>query len=189
MDDFHPLQNVARGKIGSTGDEEPTDQINTMFHLAAAITCEIADNGNPKQRENGFADIYMDDEDKARKILNFYWKYVSGMPKKFNQDFYKAAGTLFAAIIKFMSRNRLKFQQQIMSSQQSRCFTDDMSDKEKEMIVQRREMPNFRASIVTIIGFYQNNKDEGIITKIRKNILKKQRIANRDAYRVSYITI
>ena len=83
-----------------------------------------------------------------------------------------------------MQRNGLVLRQYIQSSQQARRFNNQMTNAEKEAIMQRIEFPNQRVSIFTNIGFFETSKDEGLIKRISDSLFRKQSFVNKDAYKV-----
>ena len=184
-DDFFPLSADSNYELLKPLNMKTKDPIEILKQLTMAVDCNISDGGNPTQRGGAFADEYCDDEDRCRQITNHYYLFIANQPKKLNRSFFKHVGLLFAAILRMMEENNLTFIQQILNKQQARPFRDDMTVEEKEQILQRREYPNHRTSIVTCIGYYENTQDENLIKKIRESITKKQCIMNKNAYRVN----
>ena len=183
-DDYYPLED-AKFFLKNELDRDTMDTEKILEQLTMAISLELPDGGEPKPRQGQFNGIYHDDEQRSRAVMNFYYKYVTGVPKKNFRGLYRGIGKLFAAIMHFLRRNNLVLKQYIQSNQQARRFNDRMTDAEKEAIIQRREFPNQRVSIFTNIGYYENNQDEGLIRRISDSLFRKQSYVNKDAYKVN----
>ena len=182
-DDYYPLKS-AEYFLKSKIDRDTMDTEMILDQLIMATKYELPDGGEPKPRQGAFCQHYPDDEQRSRSVLNFYFKFVCGVPKRNYQGVYKRIGKLFAEIIKFLERNRLVLKQFIQGNQQARRFNEQMTDPERENIIQRKEFPNQRNSIFTTIGFFENTQDEGLIKRISDNLFHKQSCMNRDAYKV-----
>ena len=181
--DYFPLEDP-QFYLKNDLDRDTMDTEKILDQLTMAITFELPDGGDPKPRQGQFCDTYHDDEQRSRAVMNFYYKFICGVPKKNYRGVYQKIGKLFSAIIQFLKRNNLVLRQYIQSSQQARRFTESMTNAEKEDIIQRREFPNQRVSIFTNIGFFESNKDEGLIKRISDALFRKQSYANKDAHKV-----
>ena len=166
-------------------DRNTMDTEKILEQLAMAIALELPDGGDPKPRQGQFNSTYHDDEQRCQAVMNYYYTYVCGVPKKNFRGLYQKIGKLFSTVIQFLQRNNLVLKQYIQSNQQARRFNDRMTDAEKEAIIQRREFPNQRVSIFTNIGYYENVQDEGLIRRISDSLFRKQSYVNRDAYKVT----
>ena len=182
-DDYYPMKDAGY-YLKNKMDRDTMDTELILEQLTTAIRYEIPDGGDPKPRQGAFCQHYPDDEQRSRSVLNYYFKFVCGVPKKNNQGIFKRVGKLFSEIIKFLRRNQLVLKQFIQGNQQARRFNEQMSDRERENILQRKEFPNQRNSIFTTIGYYETNQDEGLIKRISDNLFHKQGRINRDAYKV-----
>lgn len=182
-DDYTPLGD-SDFFLKAPMDRNTMDTERILDQLIMAIDLEIPDNGEPKPRQGSFDATYHDDEQRCRSVMNYYYKFVTVVPKKVHKKFYKKIGTLFSSILQFIYRNGLVLRQYIQSSQQARPFSKDMTDEERDAIIQRREYPNHRISIFTNIGYFESSRDEGLIKKITDSLFQKQSLVNRDAYKV-----
>ena len=183
-DDYYPLINHDFFVKDDT-NRETMDTNKILDQLKCAIDMENPDGGEPKPRNGRFDDWYWDDEQRAQSVINYYYKYVATTPKPNNKDFFKKTGKLFGAILKFLERNRIIAKQFIQSNQQARSFHSSMSNEERDMIMQRREFPNYRISLFTSLGYFTNVQEENLIKRITESMFRKQSIANRDAYKVT----
>ena len=160
------------------------DILTAIERIDKAIRFGFVDDGLPKRRNGNFEDEYDDDEDLARKIAVHYYENVANKPKTENKKFYKAIGHLFSTTLKMLKSSGLYFSIFIMSRSQAECFSEDMTDEEKERIIRRQVDPNHRNSFFTTIGYEENKADAKIMEKMRENILRKQSVANKNCYKV-----
>ena len=166
---------------------EEINEFEALDAIIYSIDSELTESNEAKPRTSLIMRHNSEDDEGICDLLSSrYLDETCRSSKKYLKTYKKKVGRLFAASLDFIRRNRLTFK--MFSRQTCPLMKTPNYHTNFENIAQElsRKRPNYRISILSVLGFYETKNDEDVMDKARREVFDAIYREEQAAFDVSF---